>query len=81
MNFVKFFSAESKLTDLRLHTYFIWVWAQFQRWNLGIVSTSRRADETYPLFADTQCNVCATPILPAIRATYTLPQFYHLKNF
>lgn len=50
MNFVKFFSAESKLTNLRLHTYFIWVGAQFQRWNLGIVSMSRRADETYPLF-------------------------------
>lgn len=43
MNFVKFFSAESKLTNLRLHTYFIWVGTQFQRWNLGIVSTSRRA--------------------------------------
>lgn len=24
MNFIKFFSAESKLTNLRLHTYFIW---------------------------------------------------------
>ena len=50
MNFIKFFSAESKLTNLRLHTYFIWVGTQFQRWNLGVVSTSRRADETYPLF-------------------------------
>lgn len=43
MNFIKFFSAESKLTNLRLHTYFIWVGTQFQRWNLGIVSTARRA--------------------------------------
>ena len=59
MNFVKFFSAKSKLTNLRLHTYFIWVGTQFQRWNLGIVSTSRRADETIPLFTDTQCNVYA----------------------
>ena len=35
MNFVKFFYTESKLTDLRLHTYFIWVGTHFEALNLG----------------------------------------------
>lgn len=35
MNLVKFFSTESKLTDLRLHTYFIWVGTHFEALNLG----------------------------------------------
>ena len=35
MNFVKFFYTESKLTDLRLHTYFIWVGTHFETLNLG----------------------------------------------
>ena len=45
MNFVKFFYTESKLTDLRLHTYFIWVGTHFEALNLGGVS-SRCAAET-----------------------------------
>lgn len=35
MNFVKFFYTESKLTDLRLHTCFIWVVTHFEALNLG----------------------------------------------
>lgn len=35
MNFVKFFYTESKLTDLRLHTYFIWVVTHFEALDLG----------------------------------------------
>lgn len=57
MNFVKFFSTESKLTDFRLHTYFIWVVTHFEAWDLGIVSVRRRAADTNPLFTDDPLHV------------------------
>lgn len=79
MNFVKFFYTESKLTDLRLHTYLFGSGRTFRREIWGIVSAPpprRRNVFATPNFTIKKKNFNR---IKAKRICYS--QFYHLKNF